>query len=208
MTANGGRWAWATVSTLGYFASALGGIVLGVGVFERLGLLGFAGSQAHGVGLALGPLIGGIASALIVVVTGRMLLDGPLRAGAGALCILGAGLVLAALTEHALYDWVVAKFGYYAVEFAGWTAALPGAVVAVAVAGFAAWSVQRRADGLAPSIALVLATAGVGFIVLSNVGGLADGIQPSSVPLAMMVGAAGTYCVAVATLAIGRRRRQ
>ncbi len=207
MTANRGRWAWAAVSTIGYVASALGAILIAVGIFARMGLLAFAEPQAHGVGLALWSLVWGIFSAFVVVGAARLLLDTPSRISPGAITVLGSGLLVAALTQYTLHDWVVAKFGYYDAEYIGWTIGLPGAVVAVAVAGFAAWAAPRPADALPPLIALALAAAGVGFIVLSNVGGLADGIRPSSVPLAIMVGAAGVFTFGVAAITFDRRLR-
>lgn len=206
MTANRGRWAWAAVSTLGYVATGFTAFVV-ISTLVGLGLLAFAEPQADGVGLALWSLVWGVLSALVVVVAARPLLGTGLRAGAGALAVLGGGLIVASMTQYTLYEWVVAKFGYYDPEYIGWTVALPGAVVAVAVAGFAAWASPRPADAPPPLIALALGAAGVGFIVLSNVGGLADGIRPSSVPLAIMVGAAGIFTFGLAAITFDRRLR-
>jgi hypothetical protein len=206
MTANRGRWAWAAVSTLGYVASGFGGFV-GAWVLEASGLLVVSGLDAHGLGLTSQAVIWGILSVFVVVVAARLLLDARLRISSGAIAVLGAGLVIAALAQYLLYDYAEARLGYFAWQSIGWTIALPGAVVAVAVASFAAWAAPRPAVALPALIALALAAAGVGFIVLSNLDGLADGIRPASIPLAIMVGVAGVFTFGVAAITFERRLR-
>jgi hypothetical protein len=205
MKASRGRWAWAAISTLGYVATGFAALVV-ISTLEGLGLLAFAEPKVHGVGLALQVALWGVLAALIVVASARLLLGAALRAGAGAISLVGAGLVVAALTQYVLYDWVMAKFGYYVPEYIGWTIGLPAAIVAVSVAGFSVIAVPDRSTVLPPLIALATAAAGVGFIVASNVGGLTDGIRPASVPLAIMVGAAGAFTVTVAGTAFTRSR--
>ena len=114
------------------------------------------------------------------------------------------GVGLAGALQFALHEWIRAKFGVYDSEYAGWTAALPAALIAVAVSAFAARTAPPWAT-LPPRVALGVSGIGVLAIAASNVAGLGNGIRPESWPLAILVGGSGFHVLAAAVAASKRQ---
>lgn len=113
------------------------------------------------------------------------------------------GLALAIAVELGLHAWAAARWGYYDWDMIGWTAALSFMLVALAVATLAVL-VAPRGSALPPLLAQVAAAMLVALIVLSNVGGITNGVEPESWPLAILVGLSTAY--GVVAVVIGVRR--
>lgn len=137
-------------------------------------------------------------------VFGTRLLGLPLRTTAAALAVPALGLILAVGVELALHEWALARVGpYYDSDYIGLTAGLSQSLVLTAIAAFGTLVAPRGAM-YAPMACLVLAMALVLLIVVTNVPGLADGIEPESWSLAILIGLAAAY--AVACIALGAQK--
>lgn len=135
---------------------------------------------------------------------GTRLLDLPLRTTAAAIAVPALGFILAVGVEFALRESALARVGpYYDSDYIGLTAGLSQSLVLTAIAAFGTLVAPRGAM-YAPMACLVLAMALVLLIVVTNVPGLADGIEPESWSLAILIGLAAAY--AVACLALGAQK--
>ena len=197
-----GRWALAglVLYLVMWFAS-----LLAVATLESLILDPLGRSEAGTVGLSirngLHQIAWGAAVAVAAVPIGRRLI-GDLRFDITGAAVLGVGLVLAAMTELLLIEFDRVRYGYFDPEHVGMAIVAPPAIVAVALAVWAALAVPR--PHRAPLLVLA-AVAGIGFVIamLPSVGGLADGIDPESLGLvASMLGSGGFI---VLGLALARR---
>lgn len=113
------------------------------------------------------------------------------------------GIALSAIVHVVLEQWEIARFGIPEPEYVGWTAGLFAVLIGLAVAAFGALLAPRQVIGW-PLTAVVIGTAGVALVVLTNVPGLGDGIGDESWPLAIWVGLSGLYALSVAGLVIRR----
>jgi hypothetical protein len=114
---------------------------------------------------------------------------------------LASGAVIAAALEFTLLGWGGGRFGSQGgdPDLIGPTAFLGALVVLAAVTRFSRELASR--PGLRPTRALgMLAALLAALALISNVPGLADGIDADSVPAAAAVGIAGVYCVASALI--------
>ncbi len=125
--------------------------------------------------------------------------------GQDAVTIAVVGLLLAGATNAVLHGWVDERYGLFSARLVGPTAGLFAAVVASAVAGFAALVAPRGARAIPVLVTVVAALAGLGVLLL-NVPGALDGIEPGSLPLAALVGASVTYTLAATILVLRRMR--
>jgi hypothetical protein len=190
-------WVWALLSLIWWFAS------LGL----SLPLASFVPALGGGPrwDLALVLAVNGAASLAGVWLLGRAVVRRPLRRPGIGLAVPVVGIALAIAVELALQAWAEARFGYYDSELIRLTAGLSPLVILTAVASFGVLVAPRGAIA-APLVGLVLAVAGVLFIVVSNVPGLADGIGPGSWALASLIGIAGAYALGAAAFGIRRAR--
>jgi hypothetical protein len=101
--------------------------------------------------------------------------------------ILVAGLVLAAVTTSLVEEFVRARYGMFEPRATGWTIFAGPALIAIAVAGWAALAVPRTQRAV-PALVTLAAAAGLAIVLLPSLPGAADGIDPESVPLAVIVG--------------------
>lgn len=140
---------------------------------------------------------------------GSRLLRLPLLITPMAVIVPAIGVVLAIGVELALEDWARVHVGadYYDPDFIGWTAGLPQSLVLTAIAAFGTLVAPRGAMH-APMACLGLAMLLVSFIVVTNLPGLGDGIEPGSWPLAILIGLAAVYAVACFALAAQKIRVQ
>ena len=201
LTSRSAPWAWGAMSTAAWIAS----FFVAFGVMAGAGTLGLLPSDLGGLraDLAVFLALFGIIAAAGAIGAGRLAFGRwPAVRAQDALVPL-IGLALAVAVELALHEWADARFGYYDAEMVWWTAGLSITMVALAVATFAA-VIAPRGSALPPLLAQVVAATVVGLIVLSNVGGITDGIEPASWPLAVLVGSCGLYAAVV--VAIGTRR--
>ena len=188
-------WVWAFLSLVWWFASL--GLALPLATY----LPDFSDGLRWDLAVVLA-MSGGL-SLVGVWLLGRALLRRPLARPGVGLVVPIAGIALAIAEELALHAWAESRFGYYDSELIWWTAGLAPLVVLTAVASFGVF-VAPAAAVAPPLVGLLLAVGGVLFVVVSNVPGLADGIDPGSWPLAIMVGLATAYAVAAAAFSLRR----
>ena len=194
-------WRWAAVSAIAWIASFFTAFLL----MAAAGTVGLLVSDPFGLRVDLAFLLAlhGLLAAGGVLGAGRLVFERWLFTDTRALVLPGGGLALAIAVELGLHEWAEARFGYYDADMVWWTAGLSFALVALAVATFAA-QVAPRSSALAPLLAQMAAATIVALIVLSNVGGIRDGIDSDSRGLAMLVGLSGGYAVAAVVLGVRR----
>ena len=136
---------------------------------------------------------GGVVVAAAVPL-GRRLVAG-LRFGIGGWVLLLAGLVLAAVATTLMNEFVRARYVWYDPEYAGLSLFTGPALVAIALATWAALATPREGS-LIPGVAALTAIVGMAMSLLPSVPGAADGIVADSVPLV------ATYLVAAGYAAV------
>ena len=146
-----------------------------------------------------------IASMGAVIGLARAIFGRWVEVGHRAAVLAVIGVVLAIGTELVLHEWAEARLGAYDMDNIGATALLSAMVTFTATAGFAD-HVSPPGAATATRAWLLFAGVLVFLIVVSNVPGLADGIDPGSWPAAALVGASGAYAVAMIALSVRRRR--
>lgn len=193
-------WLWAALSIAAWFAS----LWIALPVASPVAELG-AGLFPAGIrwDLAVFLALNAGVSMLAVLAIGRRLLGEQVKVGWATLVLPFIGVALAIAIELLLHQWAEARFGLYDAELVWWTAGLSFIVVLTAVGIFGVL-VAPRAAIVPPLIGLVAAAAIVCLVVLSNVAGLADGIEPASWPLAISVGLAAVYAIACVGVALRR----
>lgn len=176
---------WAIAGVVLYVLAGMGSL-LAIATVEGL-VPGFRDQVAAGtVGLSiqngLHPMVWGTLAGAASIPIGRRLVDG-LRFGAAGSFVLMIGLVLAAATTFLVDEFVRARFGYFDPEMTGLTVFAGPALVAIALAAWAALAVPSGM-GLPLVVATVAAVVSLGLALLPSVAGLGDGIDPESLPLA------------------------
>jgi hypothetical protein len=194
--------AWAAAGALLYVLLGMASIII-VAMFEELiaapiGLAAEAGTQGWGVVLGAHPIVWGTLTALTAAWLGRRLVPG-VTFGLGGAALLGLGLLLAAVTTYLLHEFVRERYGWFDPEYAGFALFAAPAVVAVALAAWAALATPGR--GWRVLVAAQLAAiAALGLAIGPSVPGLGDGIRASSLPLAACLMIDSVY--ALGTLAV------
>jgi hypothetical protein len=198
-------WAWAALSVVGWAVSFLAAF----GVLAGLGTIGIQIPNIGGLRIELAVLLAlfGTFAAAGVLGSARLIYTRWPAVQAMAAIMPLAGLTLAAAVELGLHAWVTARFTYYDWDMVGWTAGLSLMLVTLAVATFATL-IAPRDSAQPPVIAQVVAAAVIGLIVLSNVEGITDGIEPGSWPLAVLVGLSAAYAVAAVLIGVRRMARR
>jgi hypothetical protein len=190
--------AWTVMSLTVFGASSMAMFAVNTGVRT-------VGDVPHLVAMAEWSLLWGGLSLVGVLIAGRIAFGRALRISAAGLLLAGTGIGLSAVVHVVLQQWAVARFGYYDPEFVWWTASLFAVLVGLATATFGVFVAPRGAHGWPLSFVL-LGAALVVWIVLSNVPGLDDGIEPESWPLAIWLGISGLYAVLVTIASVIRSR--
>ena len=141
--------------------------------------------------LAIGSVLG----------AGRIAFGRWLPVNVAALFVAALGIGLAVGVDTTLREWATARLGYYDPDQVWWSAGLFAVLIGLATATF---GVLVAPSGYArwPAAFALAGAAGVLFIVLSNVPGLGDGIDPQSWPLAIWIGLGGAYALAAGALAV------
>jgi hypothetical protein len=171
-------------------------------ILAPLGIDPEAGTSSWGLHLASQDILWGLSVAGAAGVIGRRLVPG-LRFGVSGLVVLAAGLTLAALTTFCLHESVRERVGtYFDPEYAGWAIFAAPAVVAVAVATWAALSLPLRQRG---PLLLLGTTAGIALaaVMAPSLPGLADGVAPRSTGLFLVLAADAAFVIL--GLILGRR---
>jgi len=183
-------WSWGVAlwAIAGVVLYVLGGIgsLLALATIEHL-VPGLGEQVAAGtVGLSiqngLHPLVWGLVVAGASIPIGRRLIEN-LRFGAAGGLVLLVGLALASITTFLVDEFVRARFGYFDPEMTGFSLFAGPALVAI---GLASWAALAVPSGLGlPLVAeAVAAVASLALALLPSVGGLGDGMDPESLPLA------------------------
>lgn len=174
-------------------------------ILAPLGVVAEAGNVGLSVRNALHPVVWGLIVAGVSVPVGRRLVPG-IQFSPRGWAILVAGLALSAITTFLEAEFVRARFGYYDPEYVGTSLFAWPALVAIALAGWAALAVPGGRRGLLVLLALA-AAAGLALALLPSIPRAADGIDPTNVPLAGAFIADIGYGVAVViAAALGPRR--
>lgn len=133
---------WAFLGFVVYALAAFGSLLLVATVeqviLEPLGLGGEPGTSSWGLVLASHPIAWGVIVAAVAAWFGGRLLPGAFVAGRGSAAHLVAGLALAAVTTYLLHEFVRERYGWSDPDYYGLSIFAPSALVAVALAGWAA----------------------------------------------------------------------
>jgi hypothetical protein len=187
-------WGWASISFALFVISEILTIPITVAA-EQIGRV------PHPAGLALWAGSRTLLAGIAAFVVGRILLGRLVRSVPAAWIVLVGGVVLAGAWQAVLAEWSTGRFGYFDPDFLGPTAQLYQAVGGVAVASFAA--LVAPPDAARPvQLTLVLATALNIAIVAANLRGVADGIGPESIPLALTMGVVLVYSLVAAAMGL------
>jgi hypothetical protein len=194
-------WLWAALSVAVWVAS----FFVAFTVLAGASMIGLLVPDVGGLRTELAVLLGlyGILAASGALAAARLVFRRWPAVGARDAIVPLIGLALAMAVELGLHAWTTSRFTYYDWDMVGWTALLSFMLVALAVATLAVL-VAPRGSALPPLVAQVAGAMLVGLIVLSNVGGITDGVEPESWPLAILVGLSAVYAAVV--VVIGARR--
>jgi len=203
----GGPALWALAGLGLYVVVGAGSIFLTALVADPiLGALGMpvrAGEIGLSIRNAIHPIVWGAIVAAASVPIGRRLVAG-IRFSLAGTAVLVVGLGLAAATWFLGEEFVRARYAWFDPEYVGLSLFAWPAIVAIALAGWAALAVPR---GHARALIgwMLLAAVGLGLVLVPSMIGAADGIEPGSVPLAsaFLLDVAYVVGVIVATLRQG-----
>jgi hypothetical protein len=190
----------------GLLWTALSFAVYVAALFATLPILAVAQSFTdlpHLVQMAAWSVVWGGLSLIGVFMATRLAFGSWLPLHPVGLSVAVIGIALSAIVHVVLQQWEIARFGVPEPEYVGWTAGLFAILIGLAVAVFGAYLAPKQVIGW-PLTAVLLGSAGVAFIVLSNIPGLSDGIADDSWPLAIWVGVSGLYVLGVAGLVVRR----
>jgi len=118
--------------------------------------------------------------------------------------VLLIGLVLATITTFLDIEFVRASHGIYDFEYGGFTGFAGPALVAIALAGWAALAVPRGRSRLL-DVLTVAAAASLVAVLLPSVGGATDGIDAENIPIAAALATDALYAVVVTALVVRPR---
>jgi hypothetical protein len=164
-------------------------------VLEAAGTRVEAGELGLSIRNALHPPVWGILVAAAAMPIGRRLVAGVRFSRAGWL-VLAAGLVLATVTWLLIEEFVRSRMPSFDTEYVGFTILSYPALVAVALLGWAAAAVPRGVGG--PMLVLLaLAAVALAVALVPSIPGVADGIEPGNLPLAIVFMVDVAYVVGV-----------
>ena len=187
---------------LGGFAS-----ILAIGLFENLFLQPFglrpeAGTFALSLQNGIDDVAWGILVAAIAAPLGRRMVPG-IRFGRVGTTMLAAGLGIAAAATTLGDEFVRARFGVYEPRAMGLTSFTGPAIVAVALAIWAALAVPAS-GALVPAAAATVAAACLVLSLVPSLPGLTDGIDEASIPLVIAFTVGTAYALTAVALAARR----
>jgi hypothetical protein len=191
---------WTVVGCVLYVLGAMASI-LAIGLFENLFLQPFglrpeAGTFALSLQNGIHDVAWGALVAAIAVPLGRRIVPG-IRFRWQGTTMLAMGLLIAAAATSLGNEFVRARFGMYDPDGQGLTVFSGPAIVAVALATWAALAVPASA-AIAPAVAALAAAASLAVSLLPSLPGLDDGINDANIPLAI----AFSFGIAYAILAV------
>lgn len=163
------------------------------------GIYSEAGTASLSIRNALHPVAWGVVVALVAAESRSRLVPGA-RFGLRSHVVLVIGLVLASVTTLLVEEFVRARYGYFDPEYTGLSLFGGPALVAVALAAWAAMSVPRCRRGPL-LVAATLSVIGIGASLLPSLPGAADGIPAASVPIAVVFVVDGCFALGALGLA-------
>lgn len=209
MAAMQGPALWTLAGFVLYVLGAFGGLLLIVVIEEPLlalfGLRAEAGTLGLSVQNGLHAVAWGLLTAAVALPLGRRLVEG-IRFGLVGWVILAVGLVIAAVAMTLGNEFVRARYGWYDPEYEGLSLFAGPAIVAIALATWAALAVPRSGV-LVPGAAMLTAAAGLAMSLLPSIPGAADGVDAASLPLGAAFLVAVGYAAVAAILVLLRLRR-
>jgi hypothetical protein len=175
-------WAWAVMSFAAFLISG------------AVSLLG--------TGPGLWAVVWTVLAGLGVLGTARLSFGAWPEVGLRAAAVLIGGVALAGAVDGSLRDWATGRFSYFDPELIGVTGLFFAVVVGVAAAGFGALIAPTRRAAWPATLATIFGVVATIFVLIANLGGLADGHDPESYLLAAVMAVAAVYVVIVAVLAL------
>jgi hypothetical protein len=192
----GAAWAWAASSLVVYL----------IAPFVALVVLAPQGQHLPSTGLAILPVAWTWLAAFGAVVAARLCFGAWPRVGFAAVAVLVIGGALAGWVDASLHAWAGQRFGYFEPDLIGPSSFFFAVVVGTAVGAFGVLIAPMRAV-VPPALAVLAGVALTVMILVGNVPGLADGLDPESVPLAAAIALASLYVIAVGVLVLQVWRR-
>lgn len=186
------QWLWALLSFAGWLAAT--GATLPVAS-------AISPASPVRVDLAVWMVLTMVVSLAVVVVSARVVFGTWPRVGSLAVLVALVGVALAIAEELLLHDWAEARFGHYDAQLVWWTASLSGLMIATSIAAFGTLVAPRGAR-LAPMVCQAVGTLAIVLVLATNIDGLADGIRPESIPLAIAMSLCGVFAVAATAGAV------
>ena len=183
---------WTLAGFVIYVLGAFGGLLLIVVIEAPLlamfGLRAEAGTLGLSVQNGLHAIAWGLLTAAVAWPLGRRLVPGS-RFGVLGWAMLLVGLVIAAFAMTLGNEFVRARYGRYDPEYQGLSLFAGPAIVAIALATWAALAVPRSGV-LVPGAAMLTAAAGLVLSLVPSIPGASDGVDAASIPLvaAFLVG--------------------
>jgi hypothetical protein len=196
-----GRWALAGVAlyVLGGLVMLFVSLWIAEAFLTAIGVDSSAGTVGLSIRNAAHPIGWGASVAFVAAVIGQRSVAG-IRFGASGWVVLGIGLILASATTFLDIEFVRASHGVYDFEYGGVSGLAGSALVAVALAAWAALAVPPANGGLLWALAIA-AGGGLIALLIPSAGGAADGIAPEHVPIALTFVADTGYVAWVAVAA-------
>ena len=183
-----GRWAaiglllYVGIGVLSLFAiAAIEGYIFG-----PFGIEVAAGTVGLSLRNGLHHLVWGLTVALAAAPVGRRLVPAVRFDRRRALLFVVAGALLAGISEFLINEWGRDRFVYFSLRHVGFVGFAPAATLAVALCAWAALNLPRGSRAIMLAL-LGAATVGLAFTLLPSIPGLADGIDPGSIPLASVL---------------------
>jgi hypothetical protein len=159
----------------------------------------------HLVEIAEWSVVWGTLAVAGVLISGRLAFGRWLRVSVAAFVVAATGIGLSATFNVVLQQWANARFGEFDAEYVEWSAALFAVLIGFATAAFGVFVAPRSAIAW-PLGYVLFGFALIAVIIVLNVPGLADGIDPESWPLAIWLGLSGLYAALVTVASIQRAR--
>ena len=196
--------AWAAIGIVLYVVIGILSLFLAAAtenlVFGPFGIEVAAGTVGLSLRNGLHHILWTLLVAAAAIPVGRRLVPDARFGGLPGLAVLAVGAGLAGLTEFLINEWARERFEYFDPEYVGLAGFAPAGTVAVAFGAWAALCVPRgsRSDLLG---LLFLAVAGFGIAVAPSFAGLGNGIEMSSIPLALALVVDGAFALIAALIA-------
>ena len=200
---------WSAVGFGLYVVMGFGSILFVAAVEKQIlapfGLVAEAGAVGLSVRNGIWLAVWGVLVAGVAMWVGRLLVPGARFAPLGW-TLLGVGIGLAALCEYEINEFVRGWAGVFDPEYANVGGFAPPALLAVALAGWAALAVPPP-QRFIPTLLCIAAGVGASIALGSNLPGAIDGIRQVHSEIAVVFAISGLWILVIPALVIVQRRR-